>query len=278
MVKRLSIILSVAAMLAISATAAADEGGVDTQHITPIQYSLRPLTTPGNTLNIHAGPVSSQDLSLTGAFGIGILHNRGFSLTSGLTNAVTFGFGASYGITDDFEVGLGFPLMLSPDADLGDLPLWASYRFIQGKTQVGARLNILIPASSDFQLEPGIQLSSRPCDAFRIEAGLFFRLIFADTFYSAINVPVRLTYSVTRNIYLGLQTGLHIALLPDPFDPVISIPLLLHYGYTIDAGGTPIDISAQFGWRQLFAVSGGNSDTFTELWDLYLGANVAIAF
>ncbi len=107
--------------------------------VTPTGYPTaeidRPLALPKMTLE----PLGEFDLTR-------------LSFGNNDTNRVSLHFGAGFGIIDNLEAGLLFPLVLSPDFDVGDMPLYGLYEvgpFMDGQLRAAGRLTLHIPIQSE---------------------------------------------------------------------------------------------------------------------------------
>lgn len=148
------------ALLCGAGTARAEEGPKAGEKM-PLPFAQRPLTLPRMTL----APEVSFDVAHV-AFG-------------GLGSAIGVGMeiGARFGILDDLEVGaVVLPLEFSPDFAYGNPRLEATFRFLKGTVEMGARLRTIFglhSGNTGVILEPGLPILIHIGEAARIDTGVF---------------------------------------------------------------------------------------------------------
>lgn len=252
-------------------------------------WANRSLVAKPMELQILSGPTSVQGLSIThplftGAntdFGINIRHFRDRYETP-LGDLVykdtmaAWPIGVSFGVIENLEVGMGLPLYLSP-GDFGDLPLWVTYKFLDGNVQLGARFALFFPTHTEFQLQAGLPLMARVRNM-RIDSGAFFHFAFYDNVYTSIHMPLRLGWQVTQELYAGLQTGLDFGLQSDFF--TFRMPLMGFVGYTIpNKSRATIDVAFRFGFDQFIKAGDGvENGVDANDFSVAMGANFGIQF
>lgn len=255
----------------------------------PIPLAQRPLTLPEGTLRVDT------------AFGLthrheGILRLHGGSMSEGDIHA-RLRAGAALGVIEDLEVGLvAVPLILSPDFDYEDVPLYVVYRFMSGDFEMGARMELRIPTDTDFGIAFGVPMLIHAGDSFRIDTGVQIGIVVNDDGYDddtrvglysfswpspiptqrVLGIPAVFTLNATDALYLGLNTAFGV-LDFSTFGDSMFIALGLHGGYTLERDGTPfMDISGRFQWPTLFAPGEDSSDDRInpERWEAVVGAEI----
>ncbi len=212
-----------------------------------------------------------------------------------------FALGAAFGITDDFEIGLSgerlgsprsFPLAwpdrgvgeglialhFSPDFDFGDIPLYARFRFLDEWVQIAAEVGVLIPANTDAQIRFGVPVRLGFADAFAIDTGIAFGLVFADSpsdpgddFFATMDVPIRILVSPIEALTLGLYTALRFVEFDKDF---FAIPLGLEGIVSMELGSLLFDFFAGFEWPTFLLPSDDNDKARLGTWIINAGARV----
>lgn len=224
----------------------------------PIQYVRRPLTLPAMTLAPEVG------------FSVLKLPDFGRFSTDPL---IGVSLGASFGITDDLEVGVTpLPLLVSPEFEYRNPNVNATYRFLPGEFEIGARVRFFIPAQdeTDPVLQMGVPMLLHLSDSFRLDTGVNFSFVFGDEAtvgllgYSDVlsiepGVPLRATLQVTDPVFVQAGTGFGIVTFDDAGESFF-MPLGVGAGYTIAGEDAPIaDITARFDFP-LFLTPGSSGD------------------
>ena len=212
-----------------------------------------------------------------------------------------FALGAAFGITDDFEIGLSgerlgaprsFPLLwpdrgvgeglialhFSPDFDFGDIPLYARFRFLKSKIQIAAELGVLIPANTDAQIRLGVPVRLGLADAFAIDTGIYFGLVFADSpsdpgddFFATMDVPIRFLISPIEALTLGLYTAVRFVEFDADF---FAIPLGLEAIFSMNMSSLLFDFFAGFEWPFFLLPTNDNDKLRQATWMINVGARV----
>lgn len=266
------------ALVAIAPLASAQDDGTYTEGVNRSHVSAdnswanRTLTPHKLQLQIFAGPTSHQALSIRGGaqeFGLTIRHSHPDH------NQVGIPLGLSFGVLDNLEVGIGLPIYLSP-GDFGDLPIWATYQFLEGNFQMGAQLALFLPTSSDFGLQLGLPMMYSNGNI-RVDTGVFARVNFSSPVASSIFVPARIGFQITDALYAGAQTEFRVSLYRS--HAYFNMPIYGFVGYTLDGGLGPIDLGFRFGFDN-FIRAGHGVDRVVELrnFGFALGANIGIQF
>lgn len=249
----------------------------------PVAFVARPLTLPEMTLRAD------------GSFAI-IRYGFGSGSFSFSETFVHLTFGGAFGVTDDFEVSAQvIPLAVAPDFQYGNPELGATYRFLEGDVEMGARLEVSIPVASDryFGLFPGLPMLFRLGDAARLDTGVSFGLLvpvesggfglrretqiglfgsFLSVFALEPGVPLRFTFQPVPEFFLGPRTGFGLLDFERAGD-TFFIPLGMSAGGTIPGDGGPLaDITGNFDFPLLFLPGAGDKVT-TELYSFGVSAN-----
>ncbi len=257
------------------------------------KYSARYMTAAKGSVYLMAGPQTSQGLA--DSLGGGLNFTNYEILDESLTS-VDFNVGVAYGITPNIEAGLSLPLHLTTlglpegaednsDA-LTTLPVFLTYgKVIGGNMDVGVRVTTYIPIAdgAGFTINPGVPLNVR-LGTGRLEAGVFVPITIPDAPEGVevdnqfgLTVPVRYGFNVNVNLFAGLQTGFLKGDLANGENDIF-IPLGLFGGYTLLAGGSVIDLTAEFSWDRFLNVNApeGGDSVSAGNWRVGIGANVQI--
>ncbi|QQR88633.1 MAG: hypothetical protein IPJ88_10280 [Myxococcales bacterium] len=261
--------LTVAALL-ITSSAFAELG-----NSTP-QYTARSMTLDAGTLRVDVGP---SDFGLLNSGAINNRRGLTFNKSAGVSDlGVGAGIGAAYGVMDGLEIGtLILPLAISPDFDYMNPEFYGRYRLMDGDTQVGLQVGMVLPAQSgtDFGLSAGLPVLLR-MDKMRIDTGAELEFIFATDLQLNIDIPFALNYSVTDAVFIGGRTGLFFQDFTNVDFDGLSIPLGAQGGYTLDGGIA--DLTAWFNFPNFINTFPGGDAIFLKNWQLGLGANVFANF
>lgn len=253
----------------------------------PIRYTLRPLTL--NRLQLRG------DAVLT------IFRRPEIAIANDDNVASMLAFGAAFGITDDFEIGLSgerlgsprsFPLLwpdrgvgeglislhFSPDFDFGDIPLYARFRFLRDRIQIAAELAVLIPANTDAQIRIGVPVRLGLADAFAIDTGIAFGLVFADSpsdpgddFFAYMDVPIRLLISPIEALTIGVYTALRFIEFDKDF---FAIPLGFEAIVSMNISSLLFDFFAGLEWPAFFLPTNDNDKLRQATWMITAGARL----
>lgn len=242
-------------------------------------WAARNLTPYRMQLQILAGPTSGQALSINGAapeFGLNFLR-RDYGDTSEVIVAMPLGL--AFGVMDNLEVGIGLPIYFKP-GDFGDLPLWATYQFMNGPFQMGARLALYMPTATDFQLQAGLPMLLRT-GTFRLDTGVFAHFAFSDPVQTRVFAPLRIGFQISPELYAGVQTELGVSFIKvlDESFVNFTMPLYGFVGYTLHGGLGPIDLGFRFGFDNFINAGDYVGDTIEAgNFSFAVGANVGLQF
>lgn len=211
----------------------------------PLPLAERPLTLPKMTLAPELG------------FGVTHLGLDGFNLGT----STGLDLGAHFGILDDLEVGaVVLPIKLSPDFGYENPLLEATFRFLKGKVELGARLRttfVTQKGAGGAVVEAGMPVLVHVSEAARIDTGVYVPMSFGSGVsfggeFSggktaiALRVPFQFIYDVIPALHIGAQTGFAIADFSDAGHK-IYVPLGFVAGYAIgNEKGPLVDIDPYF--------------------------------
>jgi hypothetical protein len=200
-------------------------------------YVYRPLVLPEGVLRIDAGPRRP--------FGPGQVWSTGqlqFHINREFQDFAFLVPGAAYGIMDRLEVGVVWPIEISPDVDLLDLNVYGKYELQLGQVDIAAFGEIRIPIQNDFELTAGVPIYIHLSDTLRLDTGGFMRVVFGDDVTVILTAPLALAVQATRDVFLGPELAIEVY----DFDEV-NVPLGIFGGYTIRDGGRTLgDLLGRF--------------------------------
>jgi len=243
----------------------------------PVSIAQRPLTLPEHVLAIGDG----GPWAIGPVFNVAHIENcytdplSGAETCAGDTG-VGLVLGASYGVLSDLQVDASIlPLQLSPKGDYGSPRIGATYRFVRGQVEVGARAGFTLAHVGDARkvaIDIGVPLDLHLGDSARISTGAFLNLGFYGTTVVSLQIPVMLTFNATPNIAVGLETGLNV-LDFDHAGDTINIPLGIFAGYSLadDQGRAMLDVGPYFRFP-FFILTAGSDTVHTNLWEVGLFA------
>jgi hypothetical protein len=245
---RLGVVVSV---LLVAATVRAQEGEEPpapppTGTGMPLPYAQRPLTLTQQTLRADAsleiehfedvfdpfdGSVTSPELEVLAAVG------------------------AAFGLHDDFEVGgVAFPILFSPSFRYANPSVYATFRFLRGRGELGANLRVTFPVrpNTDAVIDPGLVFLLHAGESARLDAGVRFPIAVTgeDPLVSLV-VPLAFAFNFTESLYAGVESGFTV---PRFNTELWLVPFHGFVGYAIPGsdGGPLVDVEARFGWPELF--------------------------
>lgn len=255
------------------------------EDIYPVRFARRPLVLPEGmvradgrlTVGGVVGPGTFSALDLGGA--ISPIENLEVGVSTELTGAVPAPGGNSL-----------IPIIFSPQASYGDIPIYARYQFAESDVALAAvDLALVLPSNTDFQLVAGLPL--RILELF----GLFtmdmqLNIVYRNgDKYAAVSPDpskntVDFTFSgasitnITDHGYIEIGGGVGLVNVGGGTDVknVVELPFFLGGGYTHE-GKVLTDIFAQFGFNPLMTANnppGRNTFNPADDWYLTIGATV----
>lgn len=193
----------------------------------------RPLALPKMTLE----PLGEFDLTR-------------MSIGNSDTNMISLHFGAGFGIIDNLEAGLLFPLILSPDMDVGDMPLYGLYElgpFMDGQLRAAGRLTLHIPINSEtFYFLADAPVKFKFHDMFAAIGGVGLGMSFPEnntTFW--LNFDIGALVQPMEALAFEIRFGVHAGLAEHSGT---LLPLYFKGQYTLMGD---LDVYAEFGFWDL---------------------------
>jgi hypothetical protein len=164
------------------------------------------------------------------------------------TNVVALHFGAGFGIIDNLEAGLRFPLVLSPDVDVGDMPVYGLYElgpFMDGQLRAAGRLTLNLPLQTDFGLTVDAPVKFKFHDMFAAIGGVGLGMTFADSTIFWLNFDFGALVQPMEALAFEIRFGFHIGIADNT---ATWIPLYFRGQYTLMGD---LDVYAEFGFQDL---------------------------
>ena len=249
------------------------EDAIESAWTYPQSYSIRPLT-------MQKGMVRAN--------GIFTFWDDGVDLISGIT------LGGSISVTDDIELGLNnyrigsslqknyeglVPVVFSPSAGYGNIPIYGRYRFLHlDKLDFAGDLILVMPIDTPFALEVALPFRIKPNDRLSVDTGLEVRGTFGSAQYADIRIPAIVNYNFSDRAFIAGETGVQFINLGSSYGTApndtkgVAIPV----GFR--AGGTwkkpdkhMIDLFAGFSFPTLFEIGTSRSTVDAGIWDLFVG-------
>jgi hypothetical protein len=175
-------------------------------------------------------------------------------------NIISLSFGAAFGIIDNLEAGIGgysilpmwgsgFPVVLSPDFDVGDMGLYGLYELdpmMDGKLRLAGRLTLNMPLQTDFAFILDAPVKFKLHEMFAAVGGVGLGLALPEdntTFlllfdFGTLVQPV-------EALALSLMLGVHVGIAEDT---MTLIPLTFRGQFTLIGD---LDAFLEFGFGDL---------------------------
>ncbi len=198
----------------------------------PMRHVDRDLALPRHTLRLDGGPrwpLPSGQLS--------------HFVQRDADDALLLRAGASFGVTENLELGFVQPLLLYPEGDLQNPTFHGTYQFARGTVDVGVFWGVGIPYEGHLVLRGGVPLHIHAGNRVRLDMGAFLRSEFPeDNTTVDLEVPFLVPINVTPQVFLGPEVAM---ITWGGFEDV-AVPVGFFVGYTIvTSGGTLGDISGR---------------------------------
>jgi hypothetical protein len=248
----------------------------------PKSYSVRPLT-------MQKGMVRAN--------GIFTVWDDGVDTVFGMT------LGGSIGVLDDLELGINnyrigsslqqryeglIPVIFSPSAGFGNMPLYARYRFVhRDKLDFAGDLIFVLPVDTAFALEVALPFRITPNDRLSVDTGLEVRGTFGSVNADGsvkradIRIPAIVNYNFSGRAFISGETGVQFVNLGKDFNPApteiqgVAIPIGFRAGGTWKKENKHlIDLFAGFSFPELIAAGTKGADRSTiefGIWDIFVG-------
>ncbi|MGB9341519.1 MAG: hypothetical protein WCB63_19920, partial [Polyangiales bacterium] len=171
------------------------------------------------------------------------------------------------------------PVIFSPSAGFGNMPLYGRYRFVhREKLDFAGDLIFVLPVDTAFALELALPFRIKPNDRLSVDTGLEVRGTFGSAKRADIRIPAIVNYNFSDRAFISGETGVQFVNLGKGFDiaPADVQGVAIPIGFR--AGGTwkkaekhLIDLFAGFAFPQLFEVGTSRSTVDFGIWDLFVG-------
>ena len=239
----------------------------------PKSYSVRPLT---------------MEQGMVRANGIFTVWDDGVDTVFGMT------LGGSIGVLDDLELGINnyrigsslqqryeglIPVIFSPSAGFGNMPLYGRYRFVhREKLDFAGDLIFVLPVDTAFALEVALPFRITPNDRLSVDTGLEVRGTFGSAKRADIRIPAIVNYNFSDRAFIAGETGVQFVNLGKGFNTATADSQGVAIPIAFRAGGTwkkvdkhLIDLFAGFAFPQLFEVGTSRSAVDFGIWDIFVG-------
>lgn len=202
--------------------------------------------------------------------------------------------GGSIGVLDDLELGINnyrigsslqqryeglVPVIFSPSAGFGNMPVYGRYRFMEReKLDLAGDLIFVLPVDSAFALEMALPFRIKPNDRLSVDTGLEVRGTFGSAKRADIRIPAIVNYNFSDRAFISGETGVQLVNLGKGFNTApadiqgLAVPIGFRAGGTWKKDGKFIaDLFAGFAFPRL--VEAGTSRKTVEfgIWDLFVG-------
>lgn len=267
-----------------------------------IRYASRDLTMPrGMMRGTFDTIVGRRNEPATGT---------GSGATFGPTGTISaMSFGAAISLAEDFEVGFSryrmgsFPAIgvfpsfgfgneglvafsMSPEAKLGDIPLYARFQAFGNETvKLGIDAVFRIPVRTELGFLAGLPLRFIALERMAFDTGLQVAVDNNPQGPSiwTLHLPFTFVANATDRLFVQLSSGMSFFDLGQTLSTVTSglvqgpfflIPLGLDAGYTVESSKTMVDVFASFRFPALYGFTSRDSERNAETWQVTIGLNV----
>lgn len=189
--------------------------------------------------------------------------------------AVGFGVKVDWTPIEKLQIGAVASPRLSPSTAAGDPMLYARYQLLEGAAQVAVQAGYTFtdPSPGIVHLGVPLRLAINPASRIDITPLLTIDLPPSGGEVSfGLSLPVSLGVSLTRALYLDLQTGIDI---PDFDFDLASIPLGLEIGYSLKGAEETafIDLFLNVGFANFVRPGApeGTDTTSLDFWKVAIG-------
>jgi hypothetical protein len=232
----------------------------------PIAYAGRTLTLPAKTFSTQLDAALSR--AEAGRASLSLFQTE---------------LAGSYGVTDDLtvEVRPGGFVTGDVDPDYTRFLLGATYRFLDGPVEVGARFRFQVDSNANVGLNPALVVRVHGGNAIRLDTGINFAAViptdgatpvaalggaFTDYLKQAeAGIPLDIAFQVAEPMFVGFSTGYGILTFEDAGQSSF-MPLGLFAGGTVPGDDGPVtDIGVSFGFP-LFLLGSSGENPNTNLW------------
>jgi hypothetical protein len=239
----------------------------------PKSYSVRPLT---------------MDQGMVRANAIFTVWDDGVDTVFGMT------LGGSIGVLDDLELGINnyrigsslqqryeglIPVIFTPSAGFGNMPLYGRYRFVRReKLDFAGDLIFVLPVDTAFALEVALPFRIKPNDRLSVDTGLEVRGTFGSDKRADIRIPAIVNYNFSSRAFISGETGVQFVNLGKGFNTApadiqgVAIPIAFRAGGTWKKEGKFLaDLFAGFAFPQLVEAGTSRKTVDFGIWDVFVG-------
>jgi len=212
--------------------ASADEPKGDAEIVIPSSYPVSEIDRP----------LALPPLVLEPLFAFELRHVPNTNITSLL-------FGAGFGIIDNLEAGLLFPLRLSPKFDAGDMPIYGLYEFgpfLGSKLHIAGKLTINLPIDTHFSMLLEAPTRFKLHEMFAVVGSLGLGFVAPKNNKGMLlNLDFGALVQPLEPLALYLMLGLHFIIADSSWT---TVPLYFRGQYTLMGD---LDIFLEFGFGDL---------------------------
>ncbi len=239
----------------------------------PKTYSVRPLT---------------MEQGMVRANFIFTVWDDGVDTVTGMT------IGGSIGVLDDLELGINnyrigsslqqryeglIPVIFSPAAGFGNMPLYGRYRFVhREKLDFAGDLIFVLPVDTAFALEMALPFRVKPNERLSVDTGLEVRGTFGSAKRADIRIPAIVNYNFSDHAFISGETGVQFINLGEGFNTAptdvqgVAVPIAFRAGGTWKKDGEFLaDLFAGFAFPQLIEAGTSRKTVDFGIWDLFVG-------
>jgi len=139
----------------------------------------------------------------------------------------------SYGVVDDVEVVVVWPLQVAPETALRDPRAHVLFQFEDGAVELGVLGVLDIGIWGGTELTAGVPILWHATADIRLDAGAFLELNFDDTSRVGLVIPTWLPFQVTPAFFVGPEVIFEVGNLFAASD--VGVDLGGGLGYTLEA-------------------------------------------
>ncbi len=242
-----------AGLLLVGVDAHADPEGM------PLAFVSRPLTLPAGMVRLDGNfDAHTNQVEVDSTVGGSSVLTPTTQTNSVLT------LGAAYGITRDFEIAAEVPAQIGPDLVAQDPYFRGLYRFVQGRFEAAAQLDVSVPVQSGegVGLGVGLPMLVRVSNVGRFDIVPRFGVDLASPVTKYVDVQAYYQHQIADGFTLGVHTAMEI---PDVSQPdVVHVPVGIFGRLSLARadGNAYADVILGFDFDRLFnGGSGGPVDS-----------------
>jgi hypothetical protein len=141
--------------------------------------------------------------------------------------------GVSYGLGSDVELGLVWPIQISPNGDVRDPRAHVTFQFHRGAEVEAAIFGLLeVGLWGETAVTTGVPLFWRASRDIRLDTGAYVRLGFNDASRIGLTLPAQLPIQISPEFFAGPEA---IVTIGDLGNPGADFHLGGFFGYTLEA-------------------------------------------